>query len=64
MTDLTVPHWALPIPHASADDRTAPGRKPVGPAVIITDAITPVAGETLLSLMMKRLAEHKDDPEG
>lgn len=64
MMDLTLPRWALPLFPTRANDRTAPVRTPAGPAIFITDAITPVAGETLLSLLMKQMAEAEDNPEG
>ncbi|OAN78547.1 hypothetical protein A8B82_09245 [Sulfitobacter sp. EhC04] len=61
---MPLTRWSLPTLQTTTDGRTAPGRKPVGSAVFITDAITPVAGETLLALLLKRMSEENDKPEG
>ena len=40
-----------------------PKPQPFGAPVLITDVVTPLAGETVLSLLMKRIAARDDqDP--
>ncbi|QUJ75923.1 hypothetical protein KDD17_13430 [Sulfitobacter albidus] len=61
MTDATASH----IPKvARADTPSVPLPKPVpfGAPVLITDCVTPLAGETVLSLLMKRMM--RDDDAG
>lgn len=37
-----------------------PKPQPFGPPVLITDCVTPLGGETLLSLLMKRMMQADD----
>jgi hypothetical protein len=43
-----------------ARDVTLPKPQPFGTPVFITDAVTPLAGETVLSLLMKRMMAEPD----
>lgn len=40
-----------------------PNPQPFGAPVFITDVVTPLAGETVLSLLMKRMAADQDQGE-
>ncbi|UWR22731.1 hypothetical protein [Sulfitobacter sp. S190] len=53
MTDATCS--APPIPYRIATTR--PERPPVGMPVFISDCATPLAGETLLSLLLRRMGD-------
>ena len=58
MTDATisgVPLVGRPI-RAKTKDVPLPKPQPFGAPVFITDCASPLAGETVLSLLMKRLA--------
>ena len=40
-----------------------PAPQPIGVPVFVHDCVTPLGGETVLSLLMKRLAAEKDAPD-
>lgn len=56
MTAATLPVWTRLWPRAAplAETRTAPTQPRGGGPVFIHDAITPVRGETLLGVMLRR----------
>lgn len=51
--------FAAPKAQAKADI-DLPKPQPFGAPVLITDTVTPLAGETVLALLMKRMAAEKD----
>lgn len=48
-------------PKTQGDTLHAPAPQPLSAPVLIYDCVTPLGGETLLSLLMKKLAE-RDQP--
>ncbi|MBD3664835.1 hypothetical protein [Sulfitobacter aestuariivivens] len=58
MSDVSVSGVPLVgrVPNKKAPQITLPKPQPFGAPVFIVDAVTPLAGETVLSLLMKRLA--------
>ncbi|WP_432817338.1 hypothetical protein [Sulfitobacter sp. JB4-11] len=55
------------IPRISRAPRQRIGRlpkpQPLGVPVLISDCVTPLGGETLLSLLMKRMMQGDDDDQ-
>ena len=66
MSDATIS--GVPPVARERPGRTAsvelPKPQPFGAPVFVTDAVTPLAGETVLSLLWKRLARDDTDPRG
>ncbi|MDF1726525.1 MAG: hypothetical protein P1U53_02135 [Sulfitobacter sp.] len=65
MTDASyIPPFAWREDSAKVRDsaRTAPAPQPIAPPVFIYDCVTPIGGETLLSLLMKRAMKDDDQP--
>ena len=63
MTDATyIPRFALWGGRDRAQDsaRPAPAPQPVAPPVFIHDCVTPLGGETVLSLLLKRSLKEDD----
>ena len=62
MSDATFIPPAILMARTDGVARPLRGKKakPVGTPVFITDAVTPLGGETLLSLLMKRMAADDD----
>jgi hypothetical protein len=63
MTALSLPLWARlawPAVPATSQVRAAPPRRPRPQPIFIHDAITPCAGETLLSVMLRCDLERLD----
>ncbi|MBB4172963.1 hypothetical protein [Sulfitobacter noctilucicola] len=59
MSDAIYTAGILPQPEEKAEAIPLPKPQPLGAPVLISDCVTPVAGETFLSLLMKRMI--KDD---
>lgn len=65
MSDATISGVPLVgrTPRSQARDVVLPKPVPFGAPVFMMDAVTPLAGETVLSLLMKRMARDAQDDE-
>lgn len=61
MTDATFIPGQIHHPQSDAVAEVKPAPQPLGVPVFIHDCVTPLGGETLLSLLMKRLAQADQD---
>lgn len=64
MTDATQIGWRTAPPQSQAKAVHLPPPDPVVAPVFIYDCVTPWGGETLLSLLMKRMMQRADGPSG
>ncbi|NNK15663.1 MAG: hypothetical protein HKP51_02025 [Sulfitobacter sp.] len=55
--------YAVPRARAKAEPLRQPAPQPLAAPVFIHDCVTPVAGETLLSLLMKRMMHDAGRPD-
>ncbi len=62
MTDVTSFTIVPAISKARVASVPSPAPQPVGPPVLISDCTSPLAGETLLSLLWKRCNDKHQDP--
>ena len=60
MTDTAVPYLPRISRTSSPKALPLPKPQPFGAPVLITDCVTPLGGETLLSLLMKRMMQAED----
>ena len=63
MTDATYLSGQYVQPKATTQPLRLPAPQPSAAPVFIHDCVTPVAGETLLSLLMKRMIHDADKPD-
>ena len=63
MSDATISDVPLVgrAPKSAAREITLPKPQPFGAPVFMMDAVTPLAGETVLSLLWKKMAQEGDD---
>lgn len=57
MTDASINGGLFTRAAARPEPMTLPKPQPLGAPVLIYDCVTPVGGETLLSLVMKRMMQ-------
>ena len=62
MSDATFFGRVQAAPKIKAETAPLPKPQPLGAPVFMTDAITPLAGETVLSLLMKRMMRETEPP--
>jgi hypothetical protein len=63
MTDATYLSGQYFRPKAKTQPLRLPAPQPLAAPVFIHDCVTPVAGETLLSLLMKRMMHDAGKPD-
>lgn len=61
MTDATYIPGIIATPRAKSLTKVRPKPQPLATPVFIHDCVTPLGGETVLSLLMKRLAKDAED---
>ena len=60
MTDATQIGWRIAPAQKEAEPVRLPAPQPLAAPVFIYDCVTPLGGETLLSLLMKRMMQEAD----